>query len=711
MPDDDDSFEFTVSHLLFCNEDNGYAVVRGLRRNQQEVTVVGSLGHLAEGERIRVRGRWIEHPSYGKQLKASAFMPILPNSAEGIEKFLGSGAISGLGPVFAKRIVERFGSETLEVISRQSMRLHEVPGIGKKRAKQIAEAVKARAGDMETFSFLQGLGLGPALSRAVIRAHGEEAVRLAREDPYRFAATVTGMGFKTADRLGYAAGIAAEDPRRARGAVLHLLELGAEDGHVYLPIDTLCARADALRIPVAVAREAVSSLALDQLIVVEDDAAYLPDLYAAEQQVAALLRARASSAASTKKAAWNGTLDSSLNPKQREATLHALRERLLVITGGPGTGKTTTVRSIVKTHLELGRRIVLAAPTGRAAKRLEEATGIEAFTIHRLLEWNPASGGFARGEDFPIDAETVLVDESSMIDLRLASALFSAVPPSAHLILVGDVDQLPPVGAGQMLRDVIRSGMAPTIRFDEIFRQAQDSDIVRAAHAILSDAPVETSPAGTQRSGAFHVLSENDSERVRDRIATIVSRAASACGVRPQEVQVMTPSRRGPLGTEALNIILQRAFNPSATTLPSDAKTELLVGDKVMQLRNDYDRDVYNGDVGFISAKQGGALFVRFDGREVQYDSESMSNLSLAYACTVHKMQGSETDAAVVVLHASHHVLLSRALIYTAITRAKELAVVVADPRTLRRTIRNDTPNKTYSKLADRLKRPKKTLS
>ncbi len=707
MAEEEDSFELTVSHLLYCNEDNGYAVVRGTRRsNKQEVTVVGPLGRLADGERIRVRGRWVDHPSYGKQLKASTFMPVLPTTSDGIEKFLASGAISGVGPAIAKRIVERFGDDTLEVISRQSLRLREVSGIGKKRAQQIAESVKARAGDMETFSFLQSLGLGPALCRAVIREHGEDAVRIAREDPYRFAISVSGMGFKTADRLGYAAGIEADDPRRARGAVLHLLETATEDGHVYQPRQTLCERADRLRIPFETAQQAVSSLAEDGWVVIEGEAVYAPKLHEAETFVAQNLLERLE--ANTEARAVSPKLDASLNEKQREAVLRSLAEKLLVITGGPGTGKTTTVRSIVAAHVELGHRIVLAAPTGRAAKRLEDATGHEALTIHRLLEWNPAAGGFARNMNLPLDAEAVLIDETSMVDLELASALFSAIPTSTHLILVGDVDQLPPVGPGQMLRDVINAGCIPTVRFNEVFRQASGSDIVRAAHSILRSEPIEASTPGSQGGGAFHIIRDGEASNVQQRIATIVSRAANACGIQPQEVQVMTPSRRGPLGTEALNRILQSAFNPRAKTLSSEesqSASTLLVGDKVMQLRNDYDRDVFNGDVGFVTHQQGGSFFVNFDGREVQYDRESLMNLTLAYACTVHKMQGSEVSAAVLVLHPSHHVLLSRALLYTAVTRAKELAVVVTEKHALARAQRNDATTRTYSLLCERLQR------
>lgn len=701
MVEQEDSFELTVTYVLFCNDDNGYAVVKGTRKNKEEVTVVGTLGHLTEGERIRVRGNWVAHPSYGRQLKVLAFMPVLPTSADGIEKFLGSGAISGLGPAISKRIVERFGDDTLEVITRHSARLREVSGIGKKRAEQIAASLKARAGDMEVFSFLQGLGLGPALSRAVIRVHGPDAVRIAREDPYKLVATVQGLGFKTADQLGRAAGIAFDDPRRARGAVLHVLDLAADDGHVYLPVSVLARRAESLQVPSEVAIAAVESLCQEDLLVRDVDDVYAPELYQAECRIADDLRERANANVSSNAAAWDGAHDASLNDTQREAVERALSEKLLVITGGPGTGKTTTVRSIVKAHEALGRRIILAAPTGRAAKRLEEATGHAATTIHRLLEWNPASGGFARTAELPLDAETLLVDECSMIDLRLASSLFDAVPASTHLVLVGDVDQLPPVGVGQLLRDVIASKVAPVVRFSEVFRQAQDSDIVRAAHAILSEASLETSEAGAEPSGSFHIISESDAERIQARIATFVRRAAKACDIEPYEVQVMTPSRRGPLGTEALNALLQRALNPQAN---EDASTNaIVVGDKVMQLRNDYERDVFNGDIGFVTRIQGGSTFVRFDEREVQYDREALNNLSLAYACTVHKMQGSETGAAILVLHPSHHVLLSRALLYTAITRARQLAVLVADAQTIARTRRNTAPASTYSKLSARL--------
>ncbi len=706
----------TVEDVVFRSDDGRFAVVRGTAEgapttagaasaHESSVTVVGDLGRVVPGEALRVRGRWTSHPSYGRRFSASAFTPVLPTTGKGVTRYLGSGLVPGVGPALAERLVARFGDRTLDVITSQSARLREVEGIGKKRAAAIARAVRERRDEAETLSYLHGLGLGPATAQRILKRYGESAARVMQEDPYLAAEQIAGIGFRTADRIGRAAGIADDDPRRAAGAVLHLLGRGAEDGHVYVPLSVLVRGAVELSVPEERIAPAVSDLAARDLVVVEDDAVYAPPLHSAEVRVAGFLRAlaerRPRPLGEAERARIARTVPSSLTETQRSVVVTSLEHGLVVLTGGPGTGKTTTVRAVVDAHEALGRRVLLCAPTGRAAKRMAEATGREARTIHRTLEWNPGTARFRRDERAPLEADLVLVDESSMLDVRLADSLLAAVAPGATLVLVGDVDQLPPVGPGQVLREVIRSEVAPVVRLREIFRQAQRSAIVRGAHAILGGRVPEQTPAGTKGEGDLFFVRATDPDALARRLVEVLRRLPEAYGFDPKrDVQVLSPMRRGPAGTARLNEILQAELNPG----PGPAGG-LRPGDKVMQLRNDYDRDVYNGDLGEVRRAEGGVTYVDVDGREVQYTSEQLDALVLAYASTVHKVQGSEFPAVVVVLHSSHYVLLSRALLYTAVTRAKKLVVLVGDPRAVARAARNAETYRSWSKLVERLKK------
>ncbi len=491
-----------------------------------------------------------------------------------------------------------------------------------------------------------------------------------------------------------------EDPRRAAGAVLHLVGRGADDGHVYLPREELRARAARLEVPSDLVDAAVETLAAREMLVTEEDRVYAPPLHRAEVRAGERLTALARPRAGRSEAAANLVVPDHLSELQKYAVTTALQSGLMVLTGGPGTGKTTTVEAIVQAHEELELRVTLCAPTGRAAKRMSEASGREASTIHRLLEWSPATGSFNRDATSPLDTDLVLVDEASMLDLMLARALLDAVPPSASLVLVGDVDQLPPVGAGQVLRELIRSERAPVVRLDRVFRQAQKSAIVRGAHSILHGRLPQPTPRGEQGPGDLFLIRSREPAAVVERLLSTLARIPKAYGLDARrDVQVLVPMRRGSLGTERLNEVLQAELNPTTAS----ARAVFRPGDKVMQLRNDYEREVFNGDIGWVQRVEDGVTYVNFDSGLRSYESDALDALTLSYASTIHKSQGSEFPAVVVVMHGAHHVLLSRALLYTAVTRAKRLAVIVGDERAVARAARTIGSSRSYCRLAERL--------
>ncbi len=695
--------EGVVEDVLFRSDDGRFTVIRlvvgDADSNDERPTAVGDLGQIAPGENVRLVGRWTEHAVYGPRFRVTSFTPTIPATEQGMVRYLGSGLIPGIGPALAARLVERFGQDTLDVIATQSARLREVPGIGRQRAQSIAEAVRQRRVEAETMSFLHALGMGPATAREIVRKYGADAPRVVRDDPYVVAEQIRGIGFRTADRIAEALGIAGDDIRRVQGGILHLVGRAVDEGHVFATRQQLHEGLEQLDVPQDSLDEALLQLRARDLVIVEDDAVYPPVLYRAERLVAEALTelARRPKIRQPLK-----THDPSLTDTQRSAVQASLETHLLVLTGGPGTGKTTTVRAIVQAHEALERRVALCAPTGRAAKRLSNAAGAQAKTIHRLLEWNPATGGFNRDQRMPLDAELILVDEASMLDIRLASQLLAAIPVSATLVLVGDVDQLPPVGPGQPLRDLIASKICTTIRLHEIFRQAQLSAIVRGAHAVLQGHMPEPTPTGTRGDGDLFLIPATDPDTIAERLVQALKRMSVAYGFDPlADVQVVTPMRRGPLGTHRLNEVLQEAFNPD--TRDTTTLTTFRPGDKVMQLRNDYDKEVFNGDLGEVARIEGGVTYVLFDGREVQYKADELDAITLAYACTVHKVQGSEFPAAIIVLHSTHFVLLNRALLYTALTRAEKLVVLIGDRKAMARAARNSITYETNSKLLERL--------
>lgn len=699
-PRDDEVLQGTVSEQRFASADGRFAVLLVRREAvDEEVSVVGDVAGLSAGEDARFRGRWEEHQKFGKRFRAVGWTPVLPTTHAGMQRFLGSGLIQGIGPRLAQRLVERFGERTLDVISTQSAKLREIPGIGKKRAEAISEAVRTRRADAENLSFLASLGVGPSLSRRLLEKYKERTVTVLREDPYLAAEEVRGVGFRTADGIGRAAGIGVDDPRRAAGAVLHLVGKGADDGHVYLPLDVLRGKATQLEVPEPLVGPAVEALTGRDMLVMEEDRVYAPPLHRAEVASAELLSALARPRAGRAEAARELKVSDLLSDQQKEAVRLSLQSGLMVLTGGPGTGKTTTLQAIVEAHEKLDLRVTLCAPTGRAAKRMSEASGKEAKTIHRLLEWNPVTAGFSRGAEEPLATDLVVVDEASMLDLSLGRSLLDAIPKSASLVLVGDVDQLPPVGAGQLLREVIRADVAPVIRLQTVFRQAQESAIVRGAHALLEGQVPTPTSRGEKGSGDLFLIRSRDPETIIDKVRSTLQRIPTAYGLdAKRDVQVLVPMRRGPLGTENLNTELQAALNPGR-----GAQGAFRAGDKVMQLRNDYEREVFNGDIGWVQSVMDGVTYVDFESGRRSYKTEELDALTLAYATTIHKSQGSEFPAVVLVLHGAHHVLLSRALVYTAVTRAKRLVVIVGDPRAVARAARTTDTYESYCRLAERL--------
>ncbi|MFO0607722.1 MAG: ATP-dependent RecD-like DNA helicase [Polyangiales bacterium] len=711
-----DTVRGVVKNVVYRNDEGTYSVVRLTLLNGDEATVVGPLGDLAPGEPVRVTGRYEDSRTHGRQFRAQGVFPELPTTSVGIEKLLGSGFVGNIGPAIAKRIVQRFGTSTLDVIADHPERLKEVEGVGKTRAHAIQEAFRARRAEAESKAFLQGLGLGPALSRRVWERFGADAAKVIRDNPYRLAEEVAGIGFLTADAAAKKQGIADTDPRRVAGAAVYLLLDAVDEGHTALPPDELVARAEKFGVDPDLTRVALRELAARKTVVLDRHRVYPPPLFEAESRLARdIARVLKLGVAPVPDALLTrGPVAQALaplHPRQREAVVATMREPFLVLTGGPGTGKTTTVKALVALQRAAGHKIVLAAPTGRAAKRLAEATGHPAGTIHRLLEWTPRVQRFARNEGSPLDADVVLVDEASMLDIQLGSALVRALRPGARMVLVGDADQLPPVGPGTVLADLLATPEVRAVRLTEVFRQATSSAIVRGAYEVLKGAvprpsppraPVPEGAAPVPPAGELYVVERDEADEAAAVLVDLVAkRLARSFGVHPiRDVQVLVPTHRGPLGAQALNEALQQALNPGVAR----GRRGLSPGDKVMQHKNDYDLDVWNGDLGVVARLEGEKVVATIDGREVLYGGAAVENLSLAYAATVHKSQGSEYDAVVIGLHTSHFVLLNRALLYTAITRARRLAVIVGSPKALRLAVDTARVVERHGALRERLR-------
>lgn len=692
-----------VDEHRFVAKDASFAVLRATAEPSGEsVTIIGELASLKPGDSARFMGRFEEHATYGRRFRADAYTPVLPTTDRGLVRFLGNKLVKGVGEALAQKLVDRFGDATLEVITTQSERLREIPGIGAKKLRALSSAVRARRTEAESFAFLHAVGLGPALARKVFVKYGDAAASKLRDDPYLAAEEVPGIGFATADRIGREVGIGPADPRRARGALLHALGRAADDGHVFLASGQLAEAAVKLGVPRELVPGALEGLVERKLVVIDGDSVYPPPLHRAEVSLARLLASRIGTRKGTPamEAALAALSDLGLAERQHAAVELSLTARVMVLTGGPGTGKTTSVRAIVRAHDALGHRIALCAPTGRAAKRLADACGREAKTVHRMLEWNPATSSWGRSKDDPIEADVVVLDEASMMHLDLALALVNAVSPDATLVFVGDADQLPPVGPGQVLRELLGSEVLPSVRLDRIFRQAESSAIVRGAHEILRGQAPTATVSGTRGTGDLFVIRCTDPERAHEKLLESLRRLPDAYGLDPvRDVQVLSPMRRGPLGTEALNELLAAALNPGPRGARGFRK-----GDKVMQLVNDYEREVWNGDVGSVTDVRDGVTYASFDGKAVSYPDDELGDLTLAYAATVHKSQGSEFPCVVLVMHGSHHVLLTRPLLYTAVTRGRRLVIILGDERAIARAARTAASTRTNCRLAERLR-------
>ena len=698
-----------VERITYQNPENGYSVLKVKVKGYNDlVTLVGNLLEVPVGSVLLCRGEWKVDKCYGSQFVAATWEETMPATVYGIEKYLGSGLVKGIGPRFARAIVQRFGTETIDIIETEIERLYEVPNIGRKRVAKIRESWEKQKDIKNVMLFLQGYGVSTAYAAKIYREYGKESIDKVRENPYRLADDIWGIGFKTADGIAAKMGYEKEDPRRCRSGILYTLGQLSDEGHVYAGEEQLVKTAgQLLEAGETAIRDTLAGMLQAEDLILDKDAIYLPPFYHAECGTSRRLRDLAQS---TGRSLFDGLFDpSSLTAEtgieydevQLAAIRQAVTSKVMVLTGGPGTGKTTTTQGIIAALKKAGLRVLLAAPTGRAAKRMSEATGMEAKTIHRLLEYNPQDG-YKRNDENPLEGDALIVDECSMIDILLMNNLLKAVPVGMRLVLVGDIDQLPSVGAGNVLRDVIDSQRIPVVRLVRIFRQAQKSRIVMNAHTINQGRFPDTSNG---RDTDFFFMREDDPERAAETIVRLVKeRLPRAYRESPDRIQVLTPMQRGVVGAANLNLLLQQALNPSGPSLNRGGYT-YRQGDRVMQQRNNYDKDVFNGDLGYIREvdTEERTLKVDFDGKWVEYDVTELDELTLAYATTIHKAQGSEYPIVVMPVLMTHFVMLQRNLIYTGITRAKKICVLIGAMKALAYAVRNVSVLKRNTSLRERL--------
>ena len=698
-----------VERITYQNPENGYSVLKVKVKGYNDlVTLVGNLLEVPVGSVLLCRGEWKVDKRYGSQFVAATWEETMPATVYGIENYLGSGLVKGIGPRFARAIVQRFGTETIDIIETEIERLYEVPNIGRKRVAKIRESWEKQKDIKNVMLFLQGYGVSTAYAAKIYREYGKESIDKVRENPYRLADDIWGIGFKTADGIAAKMGYEKEDPRRCRSGILYTLGQLSDEGHVYAGEEQLVKTAgQLLEAGETAIRDTLAGMLQAEDLILDKDAIYLPPFYHAECGTSRRLRDLAESPG---RSLFDGLFDpSSLSAEtgieydevQLAAIRQAVTSKVMVLTGGPGTGKTTTTQGIIAALKKAGLRVLLAAPTGRAAKRMSEATGMEAKTIHRLLEYNPQDG-YKRNDENPLEGDALIVDECSMIDILLMNNLLKAVPVGMRLVFVGDIDQLPSVGAGNVLRDIIDSQRIPVVRLVRIFRQAQKSRIVMNAHAINQGRFPDISNG---RDTDFFFLKEDDPERAAETIVRLVKeRLSRAYRERPDRIQVLTPMQRGVVGAANLNLLLQQALNPLGPSLGRGGYI-YRQGDRVMQQRNNYDKDVFNGDLGYIREvdTEGRMLTVDFDGKTVEYDVTELDELTLAYATTIHKAQGSEYPIVVMPVLMTHFVMLQRNLIYTGITRAKKICVLLGAAKALAYAVRNVSVLKRNTRLRERL--------
>lgn len=723
----------TVLAVLFQNQENGYTVIRFTTEEQITITVVGTIPLCTPGEKLVITGHWETHQTHGMQFHAEFLERVMPAGAQAIEQYLSSRVIKGIGPRTASRIVKLFGDETFEIMEQHPERLAEVPGISPQKARAIGVSFQKQFGMRKLLEFLLKGGLPGELAMPLYKAYGDLAMEALHDDPYLLTEDFFGASFAVVDQFAVRNGVEAEDPRRVQSAAVYTLRHNLGNGHTFLPADKLCmATATMISIDAETVRETLDDLNMAGKLVVDTlkgiTVCYLPEYYEAETYVAERMLEMAAQVPEVPDrldgtlAAVQREIGTEYAPDQREAILKAARSTVMLLTGGPGTGKTTTVNGILGLFDRLGIKTVLAAPTGRAANRMKELCGREAATIHRLLEtqYDPESGNlcFMHDESEPLKADAVVVDETSMVDILLMAALLKALKPHCRLILVGDPDQLPSVGAGNLFSDLIRSGKVPTVRLTEIFRQARESLIIMNAHAINAG----QLPELTVKNKDFFFLQRRDMQRAVDTIVDLCTRRLPQnMGIPADQIQVLSPTRKTDAGTAALNMRLQAALNPPAVDKQEHKRGKILfrVGDRVMQIKNNYDimwkktegfgvgTGVFNGDVGKVTDIDPGeeTMTVVFDDRQVEYTFDLLGQLELAYAMTVHKSQGSEYRAVILSVSQANPYLLTRSILYTAVTRAKELLILVGDPAVVQQMVENNRQSRRYSGLKLRLEK------
>ncbi len=715
---DRDFLSGAIERVTFHSEESGFCVLRVKVRGETDlVTVVGSAPSVSPGEYVEARGHWVNDRNHGLQFKADRLTIIPPSTLEGIEKYLGSGMVKGIGPHFAKKLVRAFGERVFDVIEQTPERLEELEGIGPKRRRRVTEAWAEQKVIREIMVFLQSHGVGTSRAVRIYKTYGDEAIARVSENPYRLALEIWGIGFKTADTIAMKLGISPRSLIRARAGVRHTLQEWCDQGHCAAPREKL--RDEAVRllgIPKEIIEQAIDAEVEAENLVAETeesaDLIYLAPMFHAERGCARQFQQLIENSPpwgeidSARAVAWvERKTGLTLSDSQRRAVETVLGNKVSIVTGGPGVGKTTLVNSLLRILMAKHTRVKLCAPTGRAAKRLTETTGMEATTIHRLLEFDPGSHRFKRDEKNPLDIDLLVVDEASMLDIVLMNQLLKAVPPQAGLLLVGDVDQLPSVGPGAVLSDLIASESVATIRLNEIFRQARSSRIIVNAHRINQGKIPLPSPTPDSD---FHLIQAQSPEELHAKLIHVVTeRIPSRLGFNPvNDIQVLTPMNRGGLGVRALNSELQARLNGQSEPKVTRYGTTFAPGDKVIQRVNNYDKEVFNGDIGLITAidQEAGTVTVSFDERRVCYELSELDELALAYATSIHKSQGSEYPVVVLPLAMQHYLLLERNLLYTAVTRGKRLVIVIAQDKALKMAVRNRKSQKRITRLAERLK-------